>query len=321
MNKKYTAIIIGAGRISSGFDSPVSKEVLTHAHALVKNSSIKFLGFFDINKSIAKKAALKWGVDFFESLDDVCRLRPDIIIISTPDELHYKTLLEVVKFNPKIVICEKPITTNVKDTEKIIKIYNKLKIPIAINYSRRFDTSVQLLRKEIENGKHGKVIGAVGIYVKGLLHNGSHMVDLARYLFGNIKDIQVNHCLNSSIDNDKNVNGFFQLDNCPQFHLMTGDEKRFTVFELRIFFEKRCINFFDSGFQSTVQAVVDSKRYRGYKVLGKSKVKKTNLGNAIPVLLENVINKLNNKNELVCTATDAYHTQKSCFAMFNKCKI
>lgn len=43
-------VIIGAGNIAAGFDTPESKKILTHAHAVVVNPDFQLLGFYDIDE-------------------------------------------------------------------------------------------------------------------------------------------------------------------------------------------------------------------------------------------------------------------------------
>ena len=223
---KYKAIIIGAGRIAAQFDSPNGKDVLTHAHAYRQNQKTELVGFFDINKSAARAAAEKWGVSAFDDLEQaLIETKPDIISICTPNHAHFSNLMEVAKHKPKIVICEKPFTSKIENAQKIIKIYKDSDIPILVNYSRRFDKAVQKLKKEIENKKYGKIICSSGIYTKGILHNGSHLVDLSRFLFGEIKDLFTFYAVNDYEKEDKSVAGFLKYENCPQFHLMVGDER------------------------------------------------------------------------------------------------
>lgn len=58
---KYSAVIIGAGRIASSFDSPAGKSVLTHAHAYRKHPDVKLLGFYDTSARVAQRAVKTWG--------------------------------------------------------------------------------------------------------------------------------------------------------------------------------------------------------------------------------------------------------------------
>src|SRR3989339_2147333 len=138
--KKFKALIIGAGRIASGFDDPKSKQILTHAHAYKKHPQIEFIGFYDIDFKKAKLAAKKWSVgsysDFKKAINENM---PDIISICTPDRNHFEQfkMISQLKNKPKIVICEKPLTVGLYNTKKIVQLYNKKKIPVLVNHSRR----------------------------------------------------------------------------------------------------------------------------------------------------------------------------------------
>jgi len=316
---KYKAVIIGAGKIATQFDSPKSKKVLTHAHAYYKHPKVDLIGFYDINKPTASRAAKKWHCrvffDFKKMLDNV---KPDIISICTPDENHFDTLLKISKYKPRIVICEKPITTNLKDTQKIVNLYKKIRIPVLVNYSRRFDKTVQTVKKNIAQGKYGKVLCASGIYTKGIVHNGSHMIDLGRFLFGEVKKSLVLHTVSGSIKNDKNIAGFLEFKICKQFHLMAGDEKKFSIFELDIILEKKRVKFFDFGLQISLQNVEKDPLYKGYKSLGKPTIIKTAFMDALPELIENAINSIEKNKPLRCSLEDAFKTQKACFSLLNK---
>ena len=83
----YSALIIGAGQIASGFDEPDSNAVLTHAHAYINNPDTELLGFYDINYSMAQKAAEKWRTKAFKEIPQA-----DIISICVPDEYHTETV-------------------------------------------------------------------------------------------------------------------------------------------------------------------------------------------------------------------------------------
>ena len=69
-NKVFNVLIIGAGQIGSGFDNPESKLVLTHANAFTKHNGFNIIGFVDSNKLVADKAAKKWSVLSFSSIEE-----------------------------------------------------------------------------------------------------------------------------------------------------------------------------------------------------------------------------------------------------------
>ena len=319
---KYKAVIIGAGRIGAQFDSLKSKEILTHAHAYYKHPKVELMGFFDVNKKAAKKAAKKWDCKAYFNLAEMFKNdKPDIVSICTPDKYHVDNLIKIAEYKPKIVICEKPVTIRLQDTKKIIKIYRKIKVPVLVNYSRRFNKTVQILRSEIAERKYGRILCANGIYTKGILHNGSHMIDLCCYLFGGMKDHQTLYTVADYKKNDKSVAAFINFQYCNQFYLMVGDERKYSVFEVDIFFAKARFRLIDFGFQTIVQKVVSNPRYINYQCLGKLVVEKTQGINAMPALIDNAINHLEKKQPLLGNIIDAVKTQKNCLSLLKDSKI
>ena len=313
---KYKAVIIGAGRIGAQFDSPKNKEILTHAHAYFKNAKINLAGLFDINKRTAKKEARKWHCRAFSDFNKMfMEIRPDIVSICTPDADHLKTLLKVAKYRPKLVICEKPITVSPSETEKVIKLYKKIGVPILVNYSRRFDKTVWDVKREIEKKESGRVLCASGIYTKGILHNGSHLIDLARFLFGEVKRSEVFYAINDYDKKDKSVAGFLEFEKCKQFHLMVGDERKFSIFELDVILGKKRFHFIDSGFYLFSQEIKSDPLYKGYKALSKPTIAKTALSNSLPILVNNALDNLEKGIPLICDMYEAFRTQITCFSL------
>jgi len=311
---KYRAVIIGAGNIGSGFDSPKSKEILTHAHAYSKHSRTVLSGFFDVNNKKAKKAGKKWNSLAFSNIEDMFKVAPDIVSICTPSEIHFQTLLKVLKYKPKLVICEKPITLKINDTQKIIKEYKQANVPIIVNYFRRYDKKMQELKKEIIEKKYGEVICASGIYSKGIFNNGSHLINLCHYLFGDIKALSRNYEIND-YKKDKSIAGFLIFEKCKQFHLMVGDNRKLSIFEIDIIFEKSRVRIFNFGFNISYQKIEKNKFYKNYYNLGKPKNFKTNLDKAYLSLIDNAINNIKNKQPINSDIYSAFKTQKICVSI------
>jgi len=310
---KYKVGIIGAGRIASGFDNPRTKKILTHAHAYAVHPQTDLVGFFDINRKASKAASKKWSTFAFMSLEAMFReAKPDIISVCTPDENHFSTLVKVVRYRPRLVICEKPVTTDLQKTKKILNLYKAAKIPFLVNYSRRFDNKIQKLRREIRSSKYGKTLSASGIYTKGILHNGSHLIDLCRYLFGEVLEFKTMYAVPDYKKNDRSVAGFINFERCPHFHLMVGDARNYSIFELDILLEKKRFRFFNSGFNVSIQKVEKDPLFKGFQNLGKPAVVKTSLNRVPLTLVNNAINYLEHKQSLICDIEDVLKTQEFC---------
>lgn len=316
---KYQCAIIGAGRIGASFDAPKSRHILTHAHAYFSNPKTELVGFYDANYGTARQAAKVWRARAFRNLREMFELaKPDVVSICVPDEYHFSILQAVAKYKPKLIICEKPVTTDTKDTQAIIKLYQQKNIPVLINYSRRFDLVVQKLKKELVQQKYGRVLCSSLVYNKGIVHNGSHAVDLARYLFGEVEVANSLSSVNDFFPIDATVAAFVKLERCPQFYLMAADARSYSVFELDIFCEKARFHFTDSGFFLSKQTVKNSDLYKGYKVLSKPIIKKTGLSNSLLELVGNAIGHLESQRPLLCGIEDALKTQIVCAALLKK---
>lgn len=307
---KYKAVIIGAGRMGAQFDFPKSKKVLTHAHAYRKNPRIELHGFFDTDKKAAQDAAGKWHCRGYFELDRMFKaVRPDIVSVCTSGD-HFPVLMKIAEYQPRMVISEKPVTTTLQRALEISTLYNKLKIPLLINYSRRFDKEVQKFRKEIREEKYGKILCASGIYTKGIIHNGSHLIDLCRYLFGEAVDFKILYSVFDCAFGDKSVAAFIKFERCEQFYLMTGNEKNYPIFELDVLLEKRRVRFVNSGSEVITQKPKEDALYKDG--LSRTIKRKTKLADALLSLIDNAVNHLERKEALVCDIKEALKTQKIC---------
>lgn len=312
MKAKHTAIIIGAGNIASFFDSPRSTAVFTHAHAYQRNPKTTLLGFFDRDAKISARAAKRWGVRSFQTLSDVRAQRPDIVSICTPDITHATMLLKVLGFHPQLVIAEKPLSLHSRDAEKVIRNYRKTRIPVVVNYSYLYDATLQKVCRDVRRGHYGKILGAHGSYTKGLMHNGSHLMSIARLFFGTLKSARPLYALTDYTKHDKSIAAFLTFEKCPQFHLMVGDERKFTLFEFEIVCEKARIRLTNVGFALEVQTVSQDKHFTEYRTLGPLQTIPTDHAKLMSNMISNAVAHMDEGRPLICSMQDAYEIQKMC---------
>ncbi len=315
--KRYTVAIIGAGRIASGFDSPRSKNVLTHAHAIVKNPSLSLVGIMDIDGTKGRKEAHKWKTEYYSRQEDLLAQRPDVVVIATPDDTHARLLEIVSRAKPKLIICEKPVVVSKREIENLIKKVLPQKIPTIVNFIRRFDPTVRELRRALVGGQYGKVISANAVYTNGIFHNGSHMLDFAHFLFGEMKSAKGLFKTDDAGGRELSVGGIATFERCPQFSLMMGDERNYAVFELEIFAEKKRIRFSNFGFDLITQDVVSDPLYKGFRALSKPKQIKTELLHAMENLYTHTLEVLDGKADSLSSLRDAIKTQQACFQLLD----
>ena len=290
-NFKYTVLIVGAGSIASEYDSPASKNVLTHSHAIqLCSEHLQLIGFYDINIEKAQSAAKKWNTLWFSKI-----VAADIIVICTPDNVHLQSIREAVNVNPKLIILEKPIAGRLNEAKEILHLVKG--IPTVVNFSRRFVNEFYDIKKTI--CLSSKFITGNGIYSKGFVHNGSHMVDLLRLLIGEIREIKrINEGDESAIVYFENGEKFFMFG--------LSSNVKYTVFELDLLFEDYRIRIIDSGRIAIVYQNIESRIYSGYRELLPQNKLILNANSALTNLYEMVVNYFMNAGILVSSINDAY---------------
>lgn len=94
----------------------------------------------------------------------------------------------------------------------------------------------------------------MGYYGKGALHNGSHMIDILRFLLGEIGnpcafgreifDFEKEEFDFEKEDSSKNLSLEIRNGN---FYMMAIDSRAVTIFELELFFEKARVRILGGG--------------------------------------------------------------------------
>lgn len=307
--KKFNALIVGAGNIGAFFDNPESEKILTHAHAFTKHAGFKLIGFFDKDIKKAEKAANIWGCNVFESINEAFSSEIiDVVSVAVPDEYHYTVLKEISKFQVKVVFAEKPLTKTVDEAKEIVQIFKDKNIDVIVNYSRRFVPEFEKIKKEIDRGIYGEYLTGTGYYGKGIIHNGSHLIDLLRYFIGEIDTIKPICSISDFYSDDKSISAVLTFENNRPFFVQTADCRKYTIFEIDILFERKRIRIYDSGFKIEEYDIQGNKIFKGYKNIVKTAEIDTSLHNALYNAAENIYNHLIEGQNLKCNIGDAYKT-------------
>lgn len=313
MKKQYNVLIVGAGNIGAFFDIPSSENILTHANAFLKTEGFNLLGFVDVSEKKGKEAAKLWNVNYFSTLEEAfSKNKIDVASVCVPDEYHYEVLRKISDFPIKLVFAEKPLAKNINQAKEIIKIYKEKNIKCLVNYSRRFVPELNMLKDSILKSQYGKFICGTGYYGKGILHNGSHLIDLLRYLIGEIEDFKVINHHFDFYDDDPSVSAILKLEKGGDFIMQNMPCINYTIFELELLFEQKRIKIVDSGFKIEEYSVLDSKIFSGYKNLFKEKEYETELNKAMLNAVINIYNNLEYDEELKCTLEDGYKDMQVC---------
>lgn len=202
--KKHKTALIGCGRI--GFlleNDPLRKKPCTHFGGAM-SAGIRIDCACDIDagrlKKFAETARLtrdRLYSDYRQLLDDV---NPELVIIATWTESHADIGIKAANSGARVIVCEKPVSYSLHKARELLDECKKNDTALIINHERRYDPRYRAVRKLIQNGKIGEVKTVHASILTGpyqgssspeegggpLLHDGTHLVDIIRYFFGEI---------------------------------------------------------------------------------------------------------------------------------------
>ena len=190
---KLTCVLIGLGQIGLGYDigNNDKSSVLTHAKSIHLCPDIDLLAAVDLDPTKRKIFEKYYNVETYSNIAEALRnCKPNIIIVATPSNDHLATVETILgEHKPLVIVCEKPIDTNIENARKIVSLCKEHKIQLYINYMRRSEHGVNNIKKMFINGEIQGPIKGVAWYSKGIVNNGSHLINLLEYWLGHIKDV------------------------------------------------------------------------------------------------------------------------------------
>jgi predicted dehydrogenase len=307
---KYKVGVVGAGRIAAGFDSLGDELVLTHAHAVKREPRLELVGFWDINNQASLDAAAKWGGQSYSSLETLLQ-SSDMIVVAVPDDVHEKYLRILVECSPRLVICEKPLTQDMESARSVVQLFSERNIPLLVNFQRRFDPTVIELKRRLYNNELGRIIGGTVWYSKGIKHNGSHAVDLLRFLFGEPVQLHTYYHTIDFTEDDPTVSGRIDF-NLFSINLIAADERLYSIFEIDLVFERARYRFTHSGLDVEIQEPQKDPVFEGYTELAVVQACMTGLSFSLKSLMNASADYLDGGTLPTNTAEDALKTQEIC---------
>lgn len=212
-----------------------------------------------------------WGVQAeFATLQEAIDsgLGFDVVSVCSPTAMHETDVRASLAFRPRVIFCEKPVTPSVRMTEALIKECDRAGVQLVINYTRRWDPDVQELATAIAQGRWGALRLVQGAYCRGVLNNGSHMVDLLRQLLGEVSLVSVGDPVWDAIEDDPSVPLEFETSDGLRITIGCGFGREHSIFELRLVFADRSVSMEQGGLSWVDRLVEESRQFPGVRMLG-----------------------------------------------------
>jgi len=205
---------VGLGLIGLGFIGKV------HLRNSTKLTNAQVLAVSDTSRRALKEAQTTAGIEkTFVNYQQLLKDDSiDGVVIALPTHLHAQCACDAAEAN-KHIFLEKPIARNVEEAKEIITVAERNSVKLMLGYPLRFNRAMGKLREQIKNGSIGEVETAYATFVDSgpfkhrtqdhapvpvpewwfkkelsgggaLMDQGSHMINLLRWYFGEIIDIK-----------------------------------------------------------------------------------------------------------------------------------
>lgn len=308
-------LVVGCGNMAGGFDAArrgSSLPPLTHAGAYRRDGRFALAACVEPDDARRHAFMRDWEVPTgFRSIGEA-HGRYDVVSICSPTSAHAGDLEASLALRPRAVFCEKPVTESAEGTRRYVERCKASGIAFAVNYTRRWDASVQALREEVRNGRRGPLRSAIGYYNKGLLNNGSHMLDLLQLLLGPLRVVKAGKPVADYARNDPSIPAWLETEAGMPVLLACGHAEDCALFELELVFAKAVVRMEEGGLYWRERGIEDSAIFAGYRVPGAGVRRDGAYPQAMLRSVGNVYGAIQHGEALASTGESALAAQRLC---------
>jgi predicted dehydrogenase len=190
--------LIGAGCIG---------QIRARALANLSNCSLTAIADTDISRARAIKRTTDVAL-FTDYRELLARSDVQAVIVSTPPQLHEELVTAALE-SGKHVLCEKPLGNSVEACRRMVHASRRAGMTLATGFNHRYFPAIQFVKRALECNAIGELdhvrafAGHAGLrefrspweYDKKVMGGGAlmdvgiHIIDLTRYLLGEIEEI------------------------------------------------------------------------------------------------------------------------------------
>ncbi|MSP11833.1 MAG: Gfo/Idh/MocA family oxidoreductase [Chloroflexi bacterium] len=220
---KYRAALIGLGRIASTIDdevrnSPLTRLPYSHMACYRAVPEIEVVAGADLYPEQREAFKNRWGLDnmYADYREMLAKEKPDIVSVTTSAKPRPGIVIDCANAKVPLIFAEKPLAFSLAEADAMLAACDKNGSKVAVGCTRRWDAYWNSARDLIDSGELGQVLQVTGYGRAGISHNGSHLIDLIRYLAGgHVKWVfgEMESDEKAAGDEDMMGNGYLAFDN------------------------------------------------------------------------------------------------------------
>ena len=189
----YRAAVIGLGRMGSTFDDEMSEGgsiflPYCHAPSYCASPHTELVAGADLHDEQRAIFGERWGLEQDHLYSDYRQMLErenlDLVSVCTTARIRSQIVQDCARAGVKAVWAEKPIALTLAEADAMVEACRQHGTALAINCARRWNPFFSQARSLIDQGELGQILQVTGYAQCGLSHNGSHFIDIVRYMAG-----------------------------------------------------------------------------------------------------------------------------------------
>jgi predicted dehydrogenase len=181
------------------------------ADAIKRSGKLQIVACYTRSEQKRQAFASKYGCRAVDTYDEILRDHAvEAVINTTPNNVHCETTVAAARAG-KHVFLDKPIANTIADARMLTRACRDAGVVLALGYQRRKESHFRWVRREIDEGRFGKLVNAeanisrdrlgqfdltswrytaAGMPGGVMLQIGIHYTDVLEYLMGPIKAVR-----------------------------------------------------------------------------------------------------------------------------------
>lgn len=202
MKAPLRCAVVGLGRIGSTLEDDLLREKpASHAGAIRASRDCRLVAGCDLRKDRREAFARRWRCPaVYGDLPSMIRAsQPDILHLATPAETHAALITEAAALRVPLIICEKPLCPSSAEARAAVEACRVGGSILMVNHERRYSRDYRRALELVQHRTYGELLSLHARLYMGrgqplgavLLEDGTHMVDVVRFLTGG--ELEIRH--------------------------------------------------------------------------------------------------------------------------------
>ena len=308
----YKCAIIGCGKIAGGYDLNVpDRWSFTHAGAYHLCTETELVAAADTNAEALKNFGKQWRIqklykDYKEMLDAESI---DILSLCLPTEKHFEAFKLACEKDIPAIFCEKPMSYVLEEAQEMARM-SEGRI-VTVNHFRRWIPAIAKIRNEIAEGVYGKMITITARYTKGIMVNGSHLIDLLMWFWGDSAKIDGLRVKNPDAV-DPGIDFIMTFENGATAYFINIPDVNYVFIDVDILTEKGRIVIGQRGQNLTRYQVMLDPYFRSFHILRQINEVETDWYNCSTRAVQEIAACLKNGGSTSCTPNGGVRVMEIC---------